>query len=850
MPKVKIISDPYKKYIKFEKWNDQDERWKAIDLQSDPSSELLCTEFTDGFFPFKVKKIVDIIIRDYKLASSKLELIFEGTEDEYEELISVCSNDYYENRINISRSDISLKNARDILPDVKNIFKMMKTVISETVKNYDKVESERRKFDDVSKEIIPLCVVGNYSSGKSTFINSLIGYEVLPSGDESLTAKIHEIRPSDKEDTARIAFLYNGMKSVLHFEEKGFNIFTFSQDSPLFQKINEEMKREADWDPLLRTAKVLEIINYYDKDTHDEKVDDLIQITVPFNPNSIFGKNADRYVIFDTPGSNSATNDKHILVLKKAMENLSNGIPLYVSEYNTLDSTDNEKLCNEIKEMEELDSRFAMIIVNKADVANLDKDHFSEDIVLNQAIPKNIYSEGLYFVSSILGLGSKTDGIFNNKYYGKIYRTSSEDYNDPDSPYYTRLYDFNILPEQIKSRSLAESEQVNNLVYANSGLYWIEKEIDTFARRYSSYNKCWQSLLFLRKVVDISFKFIEEKKKELESSREQRQKQLDKGKADLFEKIESKSEELNQIYSEKYSSEMTPVIEESYANISVSEIQDLENRILNDVKREISYKEHENIRNESWKMLGDSIRSVRIMDKEQSHISLKDITNMLRNSFENNALLKDIYDEVEKISSDRVLTFMTEKFKKANETANDSILAKSISFWTERSYDIRNTLLDIVVNSEALTVDKRSELSDIIMKYEEPDMNILKEVIFNKSDFQNFAIKLGDLKLFGDYKINKNKLTKFYNIELKSSIDVVYGQIRETHILNFNKWKQELLNSIESNITELNSDLKKLFDLINKDKNDVLYLESRKTLLAQYSDDIENLMKWSEEDMN
>ena len=96
------------------------------------------------------------------------------------------------------------------------------------------------------------------------------------------------------------------------------------------------MQEENEWTPVRRLAKCLEIINYYDKDTHDDKLDDLIQITTPFNPKGLFGEKFERYIIFDTPGSNSATNDNHILVLKKAMENLSNGIPLYISEYNLL----------------------------------------------------------------------------------------------------------------------------------------------------------------------------------------------------------------------------------------------------------------------------------------------------------------------------------------------------------------------------------------------------------------------------------------------------------------------------------------------------------------------------------
>ena len=43
------------------------------------------------------------------------------------------------------------------------------------------------------------------------------------------------------------------------------------------------------------------------------------------------------------------------------MEDLSNGLPIFVPEYDSLDSTDNDKLYQDINNMAELDNRFAMI---------------------------------------------------------------------------------------------------------------------------------------------------------------------------------------------------------------------------------------------------------------------------------------------------------------------------------------------------------------------------------------------------------------------------------------------------------------------------------------------------------
>ena len=102
-------------------------------------------------------------------------------------------------------------------------------------------------------------------------------------------------------------------------------------------------------------------------------------------------------------------------VLKNAMKNLTNGLPVFVATSDTLDTEDNLKLYDEIRQYEDLvDARFTMIVVNKADKAKLPKGGFDQeqiDDILRQAIPKKMYSFGIYYVSSVMGLGAKIEKI-------------------------------------------------------------------------------------------------------------------------------------------------------------------------------------------------------------------------------------------------------------------------------------------------------------------------------------------------------------------------------------------------------------------------------------------------------
>lgn len=124
--------------------------------------------------PHERKQIVDVIVSEYCAGSEKVEIVFEGTEDEYNELSAICSQENYLDKISLSKSSRYLENARDILPDVIDVFKELSPLVTETVADREKIKRELEKFSDASNDVIPICVIGNYSSGKSTFINALI----------------------------------------------------------------------------------------------------------------------------------------------------------------------------------------------------------------------------------------------------------------------------------------------------------------------------------------------------------------------------------------------------------------------------------------------------------------------------------------------------------------------------------------------------------------------------------------------------------------------------------------------------------------------------------------------------
>ena len=89
----------------------------------------------------------------------------------------------------------------------------VQNLISESIKIYEtlgmKTNAEKagKSLEKVQKEDFKAIVIGEFKRGKSTFINALLGDEILPAFATPCTAVINEVKYADKE------------KAVLHFKD-------------------------------------------------------------------------------------------------------------------------------------------------------------------------------------------------------------------------------------------------------------------------------------------------------------------------------------------------------------------------------------------------------------------------------------------------------------------------------------------------------------------------------------------------------------------------------------------------------------------------------------------------------
>lgn len=844
--KLKIVSNPFSRTLEFYFWNGE---WTKIDQSSCPSSKLLSKDFTGGFFPFKAKEIVDRIYSEYRGGQDAIAIVFDGSDDEYEELSAICDDEEYSNRIELERGQRGLSNARDVLPEIVDVFRGIRPLIDESVLERERIEKDLGKFYDVSSDLIPLCVLGNYSAGKSTFINALIGHEILPNGDMPVTAKVFQITRSKQRDRARIAFSCGDEEIILKFNSDGIINKEELPQNPVCERIAKITGGIKGMIPQINRS--LRVINGFKAKERESAVADLIKIEVPFAQNDPWALEHE-FVIFDTPGSNSASNEDHIRVLRNAMEGLSNGLPIYIAEYSSLDSKDNESLYDEIKQIEAMDERFAMIVVNKADGAELPKGSFDEeeiDHIMDSAIPRHLYAQGIYFVSSILGLGSKTSGEFISDNYAEKYEDQERKYSNPDNRFYKKLYTYNILPGQISKRTNLESEKCQDLVFANSGLYCVEQEIVLFAERYSAYNKCYQSESLLRRIIDVTSDEIKIKEDDCRKHKEALEQALEEDKAKLLNDLAECGTEIQEESIRDYPLEVAQAITAERWLGRLEELEIREDELLDKAKREHGYSEDAEQAEVARKAIGENFgkritEALSSLSLESFGDAFKGLADDLDEAGAKAGKAKQTGRDADIEMSEKLLEEVKSEFDARLADINAAIDGQSRAFWEERSEHGRDAIYQVATSSTVLSDEKRKEIADIIIQYPALTLRANTDEIFDKSKFD--SLRLLNILFYQSTRLNLGKVSRTFNSEIERALVEIKDAVRANHEVGFRQWIAELLGKIKENITEYNPKLNRHVKLINEDERKILELTKNLDTLRRCMTNVSKMIDWKE----
>lgn len=829
------------------------EKGSWVDVnQSDERSRLREKNSERSFLPFKIKEILSIIVKEYYVGREKVQLLFEGTQDEYVEVAAVCESDEFKEKIDLMRSNRILKNARFIKEKIKETFETVNPVIKQIMQDDEEVIKEINKVSKALDDVIPLCVFGNYSAGKSTFINALIGVEILPSGSDPVTAKIYEIKKSKHPDQAEITFEFHNERIKLSIEGKELIVSEGNPGLEIVKSIKDEISNDGTYELYAMVRIAIEILNNYEKrDREVTEISNVISLSVPFSPNGVIGTSQNKFVIFDTPGSNSNSNEDHSIVLDEAMAGFSNGIPLWITQYDAHDTKDNAELCDNVLKIDKLDKRFTMIIFNKADDADLPEDGFTEkqvnEILEYRAIEK-MYANGIFFVSSIIGLGGKNNGEFVDRFYGKKFRTQSSIFSDPENIDYMSLYKYNIMPSQVKQNALEYSQKNENLIYSNSGLYCVEKEIETFASKHSAYNKCQMALSFLSNVIDKTNARIEKKKKTRKEIRDHFEQQLDAEAQLLKQEIDNSAKTM-----EEDNKEASKSVIKEYVNQVLQYPMDEDELATEDTKIRKKIFEHydyesieqqlQEAKDKRWEHWQDNVQGLfkrNFIDTAKTLVN--DIASDVKNVQESKSKKNEKEKSLDHMASNETIKYVIDFYQDNIDDAQKKLSTYLDKYWSEKERDFKKQLILKVTESDTLTDSQREEMASKIQNY---DINNFKEQansVFVREKFLKGTL-LG-IHIIDDEKLNTSRLARIYNDKIKTSVKEMSQMMNDDCFMQFKNWERQILDEINAGLTEFNPGLKDLVNKIRIETESLIELEQNQTLIRYSFETIESLMSW------
>ena len=829
--KIKICSDPYRKRMRYY-WYEENGTWSDMEkMDNSPFND-------DCFIHSSVsQKAYDIyrIIIDKRLYNPTvgISIVFEGTEDDFTDMYSVKETYFSEFDIELERGHRTLKTAKEVMPQVEKAYSNLNTFFNE----YPDKETQGviAQYTDAVNPEIAICVMGLYSSGKSAFINSLIGQEILPSDSDPATAKIYKIRESEEhtisfifcDEEYRIEFCGMQWKANKNPNSDIVSLITkyLDEKSPKSEeqfmywtlyalnnyakkegeKRNEELKKlakemlnaeelveaKSDEQKIEKLIKKYRIRNLVKAGKlAANKLGDVIEVNISF-VHSYLPLDKFKFVIYDTPGSNSVKFREHVDILKESLEQQTNGLPLFVTNPDSMDQTANEDIMEIIQELGgALDASNMMLVVNKSDEKQKktlqQKVDKRDDLVVTKGKGNRVY-----FVSSIMGLGGKKNNPEDEKswidedYYGAFFK-NTDSFGNPNSKLYLRLFEYNMLPhdaeERMKERVKAVDEE--KLLLWNSGIPCVEEEIGFFAQRHALYNKCSQAILYLTKAVESVEKSVENAEKEAQKLSGEREQELDDKKRELIQSLQTACDEKKKEFTSNFVNEITNGVVGKYS---------------------------------------DEIRIKKVV--EGAYLSCSGRKDADK--------LKPFNDKIENALRNDIVQYAKETSKKAKE------------YWNKCWDELRQALLQIVFDSDALTEEQK-----VLLRQEVDEIAKVPELhtILNISSKEK-AVKEIIPVLWWKWsriKIKRDEVARLYRESLKMDFarnNTVAGTENEKM---FSDWIKQIKSDLIRVVSSLNPELTRLENELRKQRKIVEEKSKQRQVIQAELESIERLLEFEE----
>ena len=227
----------------------------------------------------------------------------------------------------------------------------------------DEVNNIQDKLNRMDDNNVNLCFAGIYNAGKSTLINAILGYNILPEAGKPTTARSFRIRSPKKDEkihinfcteNARMTFAWDDMAGELSFSTPLAGD-TFSTE---ISNLLEQCKEESQY------KQMYQVLNYLNTNENVEPVIDVV-FPIPLDTDNV------HFTILDTPGTDSNTM-QHGMVLREALSEQESSILIFVAPLiHATDGQGNRDLLELLKnEGKAIDLDRSIFVLNHADAVD------------------------------------------------------------------------------------------------------------------------------------------------------------------------------------------------------------------------------------------------------------------------------------------------------------------------------------------------------------------------------------------------------------------------------------------------------------------------------------------------
>ncbi len=359
------------------------------------------------------------------------------------------------------------------------------------------IDNIKSKINSMCDNQINLCFTGVYSSGKSTLINAILGYRILPEAIKSETARMFQIQSPNKGEEVRVTFdIGNEYAEIIWDDTKQQFGFCAGPTENAVRKVIQETLEKHFQKPqccqifeLLKTLNTTEGINSHIK----------VFFPIPLDTDKV------QFTIYDTPGTDS-NYVEHQQILQDALQQQTHSILIFVATPDKIEGEGNNALLSYLKNAEKKDKKTSidiarsLFVINKADTVDS-----SERVTLQTATIKditddtfsiNLADKKLFFVSALYaysaraiknGAATQDDKYRMEDDYNKLYRPERGRYYQANHVAKSELATQKLIRySEEKLNKLAQKNDTNGVVEVCSGYYALEREIVAYGEKFAA----------------------------------------------------------------------------------------------------------------------------------------------------------------------------------------------------------------------------------------------------------------------------------------------------------------------------------------------------------------------------